>query len=198
MLWYTARSPRCNSTFPVAKKNNEDGSGMASHYVWGWGLESKVNMHLAALEIKNHFKYVPRASSWRVTWCHFRWMMKNMVNSPNPFFKYESVQICFFSFALGLVEIIMRLYESQGWGKFREVDISVSLSGTTLIKRVKQLKYYFCFKNKIFLRKRIPTILLQWKSRQHMTTFPASKCLTFFKTLQNIPSTVLYLSFIGT
>lgn len=40
MLWYTARSPRCTSTFPVAKKNNEEASAMASHYVWDWGLES--------------------------------------------------------------------------------------------------------------------------------------------------------------
>lgn len=123
MLWYTARSPCCTSTFPVAKRNNEEAQPWLPTMPETEALKAQVStLHLAAGGTgKDHFKSVWRASFQPLT----LQMDEEMVKFIVYIFKYKIAKTCFSSFLFGLMEI-MRMYESQGWGKLREVDISVS------------------------------------------------------------------------
>lgn len=187
MLWYTARSPCCNSTFPVGRRNNEEGSATASHCARDGALEGAKNIHPAAPGMgEGHCKPTARASSiqrlgdisdrgWRL------WR-----NALYTFFNKELCK-CFSSFSAGLREVTVRTCESQGWGKRRQLAIAAS-QGSYPIKRVRQLKSYFCLKNKIFLRKRNSTTFLQGKSCQHLTTFPARKHSDIFQNAPKYPT----------
>ena len=123
MLWYTARSPCCNSTFPVAKKNNKEGSAVASHYVWDGGLEGTSEYSPgSSRNRKGSFQTYTKSLIPPSEWGHFGCMMKN-VKFYLYTFQYKVMWTYFSFFSFGLLEIIMRIYESKGWGKFTEVAI---------------------------------------------------------------------------
>lgn len=156
MLWYTARSPCCTSTFPVAKRNNEAAQPWLPTMPETEALKAQASMlHLAAGGTgKDHFKLVPRASFQPVT----LQMDEEMVKFIVYIFKYKIAKTCFSSFLFGLMFWGCMNHRAE---ENLERLMYLSLSGATLIKQVRQLKYYFCFKNKSAQKKKFhnfPTV----------------------------------------